>query len=296
LGKAYTYLRAWGREAMPPVLVREYGVWKVLKPSETDPRFYYYNTKTKEVTWLVPPGLPEAGPQSPKAASATPDREPVYRARRNSLSSSAKGPNLFGVALEIDNLMVNSSCEPEDSEFEVSRSENDRGQFMPPQPAAPPAPAAPEPAEPEVAWKPVVGQPCGALWTDGNYWKAVVLEDFGGLRYKVVYDVDGTEALVVREALRPTKATLKPAPQRPVARSPPPTMGRAGPANSEQARVAALVQQFTAEFPTLRLPSLEDFYRPQYAAALQRFGHHDFELLCDFTAKKGGSFFKSIRH
>jgi len=265
---------------MPPVLVREFGAWKVLKPSETDSRLYYYNAQTKEVTWLIPPGLPEECLQTSSA--------PPTRARRNSPSSSVQGPNLFGVALEIDNVMVNSACEVED-EAELSRSENDRPLQAPPPPVTP---------EPEV-WKPVVGQPCEALWTDGNYWKAVVLEDLGGLRFKVTYDIDGTEALVVREAVRPSKAKRTPklaeskAPPAPTAMTSSKPSSSPRPA-SHQAKIAVLVEQFTVEFPLLRLPSLDDFYRPQYAAALQRFGHRNFELLCESNSQKGG-FFRSSK-
>jgi hypothetical protein len=122
----------------------------------------------------------------------------------------------------------------------------------------------------------------------------VIVEAVEGLRYKVVYDVDGTEALVVRDALRPPKTEPKPIPQKPISvRSPPtqPIGARSQP--NPQAKMASLVQQFSTEFPSLRLPSLDDFYRPQYAAALQRFGQHDFELLCEHNANKGVSFFKA---
>lgn len=123
-----------------------------------------------------------------------------------------------------------------------------------------------------------------------------------------MYDVDGSEALVAREALRPPKDTkptegqIKPSPSTtnlPSSSANPSSLPHsssltspwaAKDAASSRAELVAkqnsLVQQFTSEFPNLRLPSLEDFYRPQYAEALQRFGQQDFELLCD-AQKKG---------
>jgi len=330
---------------MPPVLVREFENWKVLKASEADTKCYYFNTKTKEVTWLVPPGLNEA-PRSGNDSSHS--NSGTTAGYRPSISSTSNGQGLFGTALPIDNQMIFDNKSDEEPEYEISHSESDRPrqlsihgpntinspQMLPPH--SPPPPVAQEEQPPMVVpervahmtpsrpgWKPLVGQPCGALWIDGHFWKAtVVAEDGGGLRYKVMYDVDGSEALVAREALRPPKVEKegKPTPvaapitpsqstpsivsrqsQSPIADLPrsssaisPWASRDASNARSEMmARQNMLVQQFNTEFPTLRLPSLEDFYRPQYAAALQRFGQQDFELLCDAQKTKGAiGFFK----
>ena len=152
----------------------------------------------------------------------------------------------------------------------------------------------------------------------------MMAEDVNGLRYKVMYDVDGSEAMVAREALRPSKSEAARSAAAPVLRpsassvmsrpqspspspnpNPPSGLARSASASSWApnkesnaraeliARQNSLVQTFNAEFPNLRLPTLEDFYRPQYAAALQRFGQQDFELLCDAQKGKGAiGFFK----
>jgi len=315
---------------MPPVLVREFENWKVLKASETDTKCYYFNTKTKEVTWLVPAGLNEI-----QAPPPPPALDVDWQSRSLSLSTTSTGsePTTFGTVLPIDKVMNDDKCDREELEYEISRSENDRPRQLSihgpntinspqmPQPLPPPSAVLEEPVVPErppplapvkPGWKPVVGQPCGALWIDGHFWKAtVVAEDTGGLRYKVMYDVDGSEALVAREALRPPKIEVKvvETPIRPSVSTPAmmarptqnPDMPRsassmsspwsnrdASNARSEMmVRQNTLVQQFNTEFPNLRLPSLEDFYRPQYAAALHRFGQQDFELLCDAQKSKG---------
>lgn len=291
----------------------------MLKASEADTKCYYFNSKTKEVTWLAPPGLVESTPPAPVRT--------LDMARG---SQSLLGPQVFGTTLPIDQVMVEHKSD-EEPEYEISQSECDRPRqysihgpntINSPLPLQPPPPIAaaeevvipqrqPLPKETPVAtkpgWTPVVGQPCGALWIDGHYWKAtVVAEQVGGLRYKVMYDVDGSEALVAREALRPPKETksddqIKPSPSSsalPSSTNPPPLIHRSSSTASSWAtrdvvssrteliaKQNLLVQQFTTEFPHLRLPSLEDFYRPQFAEALQRFGQQDFELLCD--AQKG---------
>jgi len=313
---------------MPPVLVREFENWKVLKASEVDTKCYYFNTKTKEVTWLKPPGLHEASPPAP--VPTTTEVESLSSSHRSSLSStSSTGMHIFGTALPIDKVMQKE--DDEEPEYEVSRSESDRprqlsihgpmtinspqlSQPLPPPSATPDEPVIPERPQVPVAktgWKPIVGQPCGALWIDGHFWKAtVVAEDAGGLRYKVMYDVDSSEALVAREALRPPKvdngrpSEVQNKPSSPVASRPDmpkssssiaawATRDASNARSDMLARQSTLVQQFNAEFPNLRLPSLEDFYRPQYAAALQRFGQQDFELLCDAQKAKGAiGFFK----
>lgn len=315
---------------MPPVLVRECDNWKVLKASEADTKCYYFNTKTKEVTWLMPPGLQESG------SIRTGETNRSGSVRRHSISSTNSGPQVFGTALPIDKFMLDSKNDNEEPEYETSRSESDRPRqlsihgpltvYSPQPPQAPPVEESVIPERPPTiqvisappikpAWKPTVGQPCGALWIDGHFWKAtVVAEEESGLRYKVMYDVDGSEALVAREALRPPKVETK-APE-PAIRAASATLSRpslahelpkstsasspwankdASNARSEMlARQSTLVQQFTAEFPNLRLPSLEDFYRPQYTAALNRFGQQDFELLCDAQKAKGPiGFFKT---
>lgn len=123
-------------------------------------------------------------------------------------SQSLLGPQVFGTTLPIDQVMFDHKSD-EEPEYEISQSESDRPRQysihgpntincpqLPPQPPPPVAveevviPLRQPPKEsPPVAkpgWTPVVGQPCGALWIDGHYWKAIVVaEQVAGLRYKV---------------------------------------------------------------------------------------------------------------
>jgi hypothetical protein len=116
---------------MPPVLVREYGVWKVLRPSETDPRFYYYNTKTKQTSWSKPEGFNDGsstsstnltGSQKIASPQQTPSSPPPQR---------PPGSN---------NLMGSQSPPPASRGFEIPRP----GQPAPLSSAPPPSAQQPK--------------------------------------------------------------------------------------------------------------------------------------------------------